>query len=664
MKTIAILYNNRENRKIIEYLNNILLDIFGSYIKIQSYFADELQKEEKIYADTYLLVHEDMMFKLKNNIGNYSKVVTLKRSIRKKVLPKLMEIPNNSDVVVVNDTYDTEIETIYMLCELGINNLNYIPYNSEEHKLPLEEKIKYVITPNELALVPGNAEKIINIGFREISFGTLFSLKRILELDNDTIDRNIFRYSTELIDESTYYRENYYEGCLRNSLLNRVVDQSILGTVMLDSSWNTVYYNQEAEKIFELKKEETFDGIDAAVLRNEEEYRDYPLKINDESYLFEKRKVRLVDETIGYILTFQNEKTLRDIEATLKSTIAKKGLVAKYKFEDIVYESDSMRNCINIAKEVAPTDNTILIRGESGTGKELLAQSIHNFSSCSRGPFVAVNCAAIPESLIESELFGYEKGSFTGAQKNGKIGYFEQANGGTLFLDEIGNISHNFQTILLRAIQERQIIRIGSDKVVDVNVRIIAATNAELEKEVQAGNFRDDLFYRLNVIPINIDSLKNRREDILPLAKRFLGHTYNNLDIAEKNYLKNYDWPGNIRELQNATTYYKTLGEFPEYLKKFSGRTEERKTTGEIKIKADFETLLLSIIDEETQPFHGIGRNSILNRLYSEGIDISDGKLREKLHELQERELVIVCPGRTGTRITEKGKEYLNTKNK
>ena len=664
MKTIAVLYRNRENRDIIEYINDALQSIFGDYITMKSYFSNEIERNEKIYADAYLLVHEDMMFGLKDNIGNYTKVVTLKRSIRKAVLPKMISIPKGEDVLVVNDSYDTEIETIYMLCELGINNLNYIPYNGGENSLK-GSSIKYAITPNEMNLVPDNVEHVINIGFREISFATLFSLMKVLELDNDMINRNIIRYSADFIHETRSYQENYFEACLRNRLLNKVIDHSSQGIIMVDNNFTIVDYNQEAEKIFPLKKQTRFDYSAESVIYDEEEYRDYPMVINEESYLFEKTKVKLVDETIGYILGFRNERTLRDMEAILKNTVVKKGLVAKYSFADIVYESEAMKECISMAKEIAKTDNTVLILGESGTGKELLAQSIHNYSERKRGPFIAVNCAAIPETLIESELFGYEKGSFTGAQKNGKIGYFEQANDGTLFLDEIGNISHNLQTILLRAIQERQIIRIGSDKVVNVNVRIIAATNADLENEVKKGNFRDDLYYRLNVIPLNLKSLKERRDDILPLAEKFMGESFNNLNREQRKLMISYDWPGNIRELQNVVTYYKTLGRFPDYLEKNckSGiQGNELKCKG-LNINENIEDIVLDLISTNTQPFHGIGRNSILNALNSRDISISDGKLRVVLHNLQQKGCIDVLPGRAGTRITEKGLEYINNRN-
>ncbi len=215
-----------------------------------------------------------------------------------------------------------------------------------------------------------------------------------------------------------------------------------------------------------------------------------------------------------------------------------------------------MQKVLEIAKKVAPSSSTVLILGESGTGKEVLAKYIH-FLSKREGPFVAINCAAIPEDLLEAELFGYEKGAFTGAVKT-KPGKFEIANKGTLFLDEIAELSPKLQAKLLRAIQEKQIERLGSEKPIKVETRILSATNKNLEEEVKKGNFREDLFYRLNVIPIKIPPLRERKEDIPLLAEFFLkkicereGIKPKKLSSSAMKKLIEYHWPGNVRELEN-----------------------------------------------------------------------------------------------------------------
>lgn len=235
------------------------------------------------------------------------------------------------------------------------------------------------------------------------------------------------------------------------------------------------------------------------------------------------------------------------------------GAEARFQFEDIVGQGPELQEAIRIASLAAENDSNILLEGESGTGKEVFAQAIHNASRRRGGPFVALNCAAIPRELMGSELFGYVEGAFTGAYRGGRPGKFELATGGTLFLDEIGDMTQGKQGSLLRAIQEKKIVRIGDDKVIPVDVRIICATNKNLRTAVEKKNFREDLYYRLNVITVKLPPLRQRREDIPQLFEYFLKEISRRLDIAIEDYdpeiipaLKEYDWPGNARELQNV----------------------------------------------------------------------------------------------------------------
>jgi len=235
-----------------------------------------------------------------------------------------------------------------------------------------------------------------------------------------------------------------------------------------------------------------------------------------------------------------------------------RNLEAKYTFDDIIGNDQLMINALDKAKQAALTPATVLLRGESGTGKELFAHAIHNLSYRKYNQFVRVNCAAINENLLESELFGYEEGAFTGALKGGKVGLFEQAHGGTIFLDEIGEIPLSTQVKLLRVLQEKEIVRVGGTSQVNIDVRVIAATNAPLEKAIEEGRFREDLYYRLNVLPIHIPPLRNRKSDfnhlILHLISKFnqeYGRSVEDIDADALNKLKTYDWPGNVRELQN-----------------------------------------------------------------------------------------------------------------
>jgi len=235
-----------------------------------------------------------------------------------------------------------------------------------------------------------------------------------------------------------------------------------------------------------------------------------------------------------------------------------RNLEAKYTFEDIIGSSEILINAIEKAKIAAETPATVIIRGESGTGKELFAHAIHNASNRRYSQFVRVNCAAISENLLESELFGYEEGAFTGASKGGKIGLFEKANGGTIFLDEIGELSLNTQAKLLRVLQEKEILRVGSNKPKTIDVRIISATNVDLEQAIIEKKFRQDLYYRLNVVPIDIPPLRKHKSDIPDLVKNLInkynqeyGRNVSDISTAAMEKILDYDWTGNVRELEN-----------------------------------------------------------------------------------------------------------------
>jgi len=244
------------------------------------------------------------------------------------------------------------------------------------------------------------------------------------------------------------------------------------------------------------------------------------------------------------------------------------GSTARFRFEDIVTCNPQMKETIEVARMAARSSSNVLIEGESGTGKELFAHAIHNASKRSAGPFVAVNCGAIPRELIASELFGYSEGAFTGAKKGGNPGKFELADGGTLFLDEIGDMPLEQQVALLRVIQEKSVSRIGSNQVIPVDVRIICATNKNLLELMQTGRFRQDLYYRLNVINLRILPLRERKEDIPVLFQHFLqqmnqeGNQLSQQDVIE--HLLSYDWPGNVRELQNVVERFVHLEHMPD----------------------------------------------------------------------------------------------------
>lgn len=355
----------------------------------------------------------------------------------------------------------------------------------------------------------------------------------------------------------------------------------------------------------------------------------------------------LVDGEIkGVVATFNDVTKLQQLERTIRAKLSKKGLVAKYHFKDIVYKSHVMEDCIIKAKKYSLYESPILITGKTGVGKELFAQSIHNYSKRKSGPFVAINCAAMPPSLIESVLFGYAEGAFTGAKKSGKAGLFELAHCGTIFLDEISELPLSLQGRLLRVLQEREVMRIGDDKVIPIDVRILCATNKDLMTLVEKGKFREDLFYRINILTLNIPSLNERPEDIKELIIHFIdkySNKYNKaihkVDDFVFEYLQNYHFKGNVRELEGIIERAVVLSSKGKLsishfnLPRTKGNSNEKSSVdnGNFVVKEDLtlEELNLKYIDYMLKKYSGavnkaakvlgISRSTIWRKLNKNG---------------------------------------------
>lgn len=290
--------------------------------------------------------------------------------------------------------------------------------------------------------------------------------------------------------------------------------------------------------------------------------------------------IKEANKEADILYLFSDEKRSRKLTSRIESNRA------IYTFDKIIYKSQIFEKTIEFAKKISDSKSTVLISGESGTGKELFAQSIHNYSSRREMPFIAINAAAIPANLIESELFGYEEGAFTGAKKGGQAGKFEIAHKGTIFLDEIGEMPLALQTRLLRVIEEGIVSRVGSIEQNYVDVRIIAASNKDLIEEVRRGNFRDDLFYRLNVLPLKLPALKYRKEDISPLIDFFMDKISKSLNKRkvqlsnkEMGILLSYEWPGNVRELENLVELVINLEHMPEDIMDSYGKNSYKKNS-------------------------------------------------------------------------------------
>jgi PAS domain S-box-containing protein len=304
------------------------------------------------------------------------------------------------------------------------------------------------------------------------------------------------------------------------------------------------------------------ESMHMKVLRTGKAVRGVPMKVGKQrkDVLVNVAPVLVDGELKGSVGIVHDTSEIQKLTAELdRARRIIRTLEAKYTFEEIIGESEQMQLATEQAKKAASTPVTVLLRGESGTGKELFAHAIHNDSDRKFNQFIRVNCAAISKHLLESELFGYEEGAFTGARRGGKRGLFEEASGGTIFLDEIGEISLDTQAKLLRVLQEKEIVRVGGTKAISVDVRVISATNANLEKAIQQGTFREDLYYRINVLPIIIPPLRYRNGDIGLLTQHLIqkfnleyGRKINSVSSEAVNYLAQYAWPGNVRELENV----------------------------------------------------------------------------------------------------------------
>lgn len=398
-------------------------------------------------------------------------------------------------------------------------------------------------------------------------------------------------------------------------------------------------YNQRAEKMF--FADHDWQHISSLFQMEAEEI--FRMPANNVVTIQEKRCIVnlipvIIDEVQLYAAIINNVSYIENMELSIRVQNKEKGLAAKQRFEDMICQEEKMIELVDQAKKYARSSATIMICGATGTGKEVMASSIHNESLRAEGPFVAINCATFTESLIESELFGYEKGTFTGALSSGKKGLFELAHRGTLFLDEVAELPFSMQAKLLRVLQEKEIRRIGGEKIIPVDVRVIVATNKRLCQMVEKGDFREDLYYRLSVLELVIPPLAERPKDVIPLFKEFVH------DAAEKEnksiYWKDdsifhdlllYNWPGNVRELRNFAERIVLLAESYKLSKEFiHSMIQQKYQTGpkkefSIPITNDFKTLetgyiryLLNYFNNDKEKlceYLGISRTTLWRKL-------------------------------------------------
>ncbi|WP_411679187.1 sigma 54-interacting transcriptional regulator [Clostridium thailandense] len=668
MKTIAVVTNS--NSRLAKFLKNNLQSIFKGLAKVNNYYIDELKKDFAIEEDVVLFMIKEKALECEKYVLNRKNIVIIERTLKDSEIYKLFTLPKNTRALVVNDNKETTLETVSLLYQIGISNLELIPYDPSKGY----EDIKIAITPDEQEKVPKYIETIINVGNRCIDTSTFIKIASKLNIEDKRLSERIINYSESIINLNNGIKENYKQLFVKNEELDIIINSSKDGFLFIDNEENISFYNNTFKNIFGIRediKDEKIESVldkEVVELLKKENLKDEILELKGTYININKQAIKSLGQNIGFCFNMQEVTYIKQLEQNLSKKLRHNGLVAKYNFDEMITNSVRMKECINLAKRIACSDLTVLITGESGTGKEVLAQSIHNASNRSKQPFVAINCAALPESLLESELFGYEGGAFTGALKEGKIGLFEQAHNGTIFLDEIGDMPLSLQTRMLRVIQERQVMRIGSQSVVDINVRIISATHRNLMQMIGEGKFREDLFYRLNVLPINIPPLRDRKEDIILFLESYL-NSRQNLKISGevKELLLNYSWPGNVRELKNAADYIELMSEekirienIPFYILNYS--VDYKREYQYLKDKCELKNALeiLEIIEEKNSRNMGVGRKNIEETLKSRCINITEAEVRRILTLLNELDIITSSVGRRGSELTIKGKNFIN----
>lgn len=662
MKTIAVVTDGIS--KLEDFLNKNIELIFKDKVKIKNYYLNKLSKEEMIKGDVVLVMIDDRALRIKEYVGDTKKIIKINRSIKQKHVYKLFSLPEGIDVLVVNDNESTVLETISSLYNIGINHLNFIPYEpNKEYK-----NIKVAVTPGEMNLVPSYIDEVIDLGHRNIDSSTFLQIIAKLNIDDKDVTERLIKYSDEVISLYSGINTKYKELTIKNDELSSIINLSSNGIAVISNKEEVLICNQSLKDILDIedfilyKKISDIENKDIKFIFSLDKAKDEVIKFKNKHLNINKYDIESFGKITGSYFCIQEITYIKKLEQNLSKKLRDKGQVARYNFNDIKTNSIKMQKSKDLGKKISKSDYTVLITGESGTGKELMAQSIHNESLRSKQPFIAINCAAMPENLLESELFGYEEGAFTGALKGGKKGLFEQAHNGTIFLDEIGDMPIYLQTKLLRVLQENQVMRVGGESVIDIDVRIIAATNKDLLEMIKQEKFRADLYYRINVLPINMPSLRERKEDISMMLKYFMKKKR---DISEdvKEILNAYAWPGNIRELKNTAMYIDIMCmdnkvktcDLPHNL--INIKIDYSKEIKALEYKTDIKKSkkVMKIIREENILNKCIGRNNIVNRLKEDGFIITEGEVRGILSTLKELDLINAEVGRKGSELSKKG---------
>ncbi len=658
-----------------DFLANQLREFISDKYILKSY-AQEEGIEKNLKCDLLIVSSKEMRDELDamNLNYEYDDIVICERSINFDFIDQIAGIPVNEEVLLVNDDKETTASSIDDLKELGLNHIKYYPYYPG---ILSYKKLKIAITPGETDKVPDCVTTVINLGPRIININSMYQIMDKLNLGHKDTTFIIKKYMQKIINVSQHVSAVNNKVNELNGYLNNIIHNLVNGILVYDENGYIKYANEKMKKFLLTDKE-----LENKNVRNIIDKELYPYFLSSD--IFENKALHImgVDVKVTKIIApngkdiviTTDRDEVEEFVVRLHDYLLK-GHVAKYNLENIVGTSKLLEEIKNKALKLAKTDLTVLIEGESGTGKELFASVIHQNSKRKYGPYLAINFSALPDDLIESELFGYEEGAFTGAKKGGKIGLFELADGGTIFLDEIGDVSPKLQTKLLRVLQEKEIMMLGGTTIKKVDVRIIAATNKNLRDMVIDKQFRADLYYRLKIGYMHLPPLRERLEDIKDLVSYFIriGSSSDvriSKEVTEE-FMK-YKWFGNIRELESTVQYMLavrdgnelSLSDLPDS-NFFEEPVDVRNGLAmvEPEILNHESVLILMAIGELQNRDVSAGRDKISMKLSELGCEMTSAQVRTRLGMLERQGYLIKKRGRQGTALTDKGIRYLRSSN-
>ncbi|WP_432403773.1 sigma-54 interaction domain-containing protein [Wukongibacter sp. M2B1] len=679
MEHVAVIANNKAYS---QYLADNLNIYFKNYAEFHYYNIQEIMQLSYVKEDYIVLSAFTIFQQVKPKIRTDAKLVISDLTLNSSKIDALYKLPKGTKALLVNIDYRSCMDVITMIYAAGFRDIELVPFYAG---IDYDPTIRVAVTPDELQLVPKGINTIIDIGQRVVDSSSILQLADKLGVKDpfeseeaQEAKKNILTTNVGL-EKALGENESLKE---RINVLLKLVKQGILVTDVL----GRIYLANDAAKQMLKSRTDSISGFNIVEVLPElmslyetksEDSAGELIELNGKNLIASISRVISNDDVKGSIIMLENFLETENRQHKIRSKMIGKGHKATYTFCDILGSSPKLIETKKIAKRMAKSDSSVILYGESGVGKELFAQSIHNQSDRRGYHFVAVNCSALPETLLESELYGYEDGAFSGAKKGGKVGLFELAHNGTLFLDEIGELPIYLQAKLLRAIEERKILRIGGKDMIDINVRIITATNRNLYEMVDDKTFRSDLYYRLNVLPVHIPPLRERREDILMLFTYFcndLGRKVN-LSVSAKERMVNCQWRGNIRQLKNVAEYLvnldKTIIEeqdlpFEESLKIQTPKEEKKHSTPE-EIKSIRKFLMFEGRNWEMYQFilselydnhcnnRFIGRNKLVNRAKECGFAFTEQQIKGGLSKLNNYGFIVSGKGRKGSSILQSG---------